>query len=85
MKTFLIPAGVSPFQSGPTKGSYQLGPGGAAADIAVVVGVAVDQLYRVVAFLFHGRNRDHHRLGTQVQPAMEYGVSLFGVMTAVSL
>ena len=42
--------------------------GGAAADIAVVESVAILQLHRVIAALFHGRNREHHRLGTQIHP-----------------
>ena len=59
---------------------------GAAADIAVVVRVAVAELHRVVAVFFYGRNRQHQRLGAQVHAKMkEYGVSLLGVMTAVSL
>ena len=40
----------------------------AAADVAVVVGVAVDQLHGVVALLRHRRHRDHHRLRAQVEP-----------------
>src|SRR6266480_1715450 len=42
--------------------------GGPAADIAIVIGIAVDQLHRVVAFLFHCWHRDHHRLRAQIQP-----------------
>ena len=41
---------------------------GAAADVAIVVGVAIDELNRVVAFLLNGRHRHHHRLSPQVQP-----------------
>src|SRR6266550_4431372 len=42
--------------------------GGPAADIAIVIGIAVDQLHRVVAFLFHCWHRDHHRLRAQIHP-----------------
>ena len=38
------------------------------ADVAIVVGIAVDQLHRVVALFFHGRHRNHHRLRAQIQP-----------------
>ena len=41
---------------------------GATADVAVVIGVAVDQLHRVVATPVDRRHRDHHRFGAQVQP-----------------
>ena len=47
-----------------------------------VVGIAIDQLHRV-ARLCDGRHRDRHRLRAQIQPEKR-GVSLFGVMTAVS-
>ncbi|MNC16000.1 hypothetical protein D3C75_638440 [compost metagenome] len=42
--------------------------GGTAADVTVVVSVAVDHLHRVVTPLVHCRHRDHHRLRAQVQP-----------------
>ena len=45
-----------------------LDPRSAAADVAVVIGVAVDQLHRVVATPVDRRHRDHHRFGAQVQP-----------------
>src|SRR5882724_12498577 len=43
--------------------------GGPAADIAIVVGIAVDQLHRVVALFSHCWHRDHHRLRAQIHPA----------------
>ncbi|MCY1223907.1 hypothetical protein D9M72_360470 [compost metagenome] len=46
----------------------RLGPRGARADVAEIVGVAVDQLDRVVAVLFDRRHRDDHRFGAQIQP-----------------
>ncbi|MNF98142.1 hypothetical protein D3C84_809950 [compost metagenome] len=45
----------------------QIAPGcagrGTAADVTVVIGVAVDQLHRVVTFFGDGRHGDHQRLG----------------------
>src|SRR5436305_51787 len=34
----------------------------AAADVTIVVGIAIDELHRVVALFFHRWHRDHHRL-----------------------
>ena len=45
----------------------------AAADVAVVVRIAVDQLHRVVASLGHRRHRNHHRLRAQVEPEHRIG------------
>ena len=65
----LDPGGRSAF---PVGADHQivarLGPRGAGADIAEIVGVAVDQLDRVVAVLFDRRHRDDHRFGAQIQP-----------------
>src|SRR5258708_3987497 len=36
--------------------------GGPAADVTIVVGIAIDELDRVVALFFHRWHRDHHRL-----------------------
>ena len=64
-----MPGGVSPFQSGPDDHVIAgLASGGAAADVAVVVGVAVAEHDRVVALLVHGRHGEHDRLGAQVHP-----------------
>ncbi len=43
-----------------------IAPRGAAADVAEVVGIAVGQLYRVVALLRHRGHREHHRLRAQI-------------------
>src|SRR5438477_9447904 len=42
--------------------------GGPAADITIVIGIAIDELDRVVALFFHCRHRDHHRLRAQIHP-----------------
>src|SRR6266550_6098218 len=42
--------------------------GGPAADIAIVIGIAIDELDRVVAFFFHCWYRDHHRLRAKIHP-----------------
>src|SRR5207244_8803679 len=44
-----------------------------AADIAIVVGVAVFELHRVVALRVHGRDRKDDRLGPQVHPRERIG------------
>jgi len=41
---------------------------GAAADVAIVVDIAVAEHDRVIALLFHRRHREHYRLSAQVQP-----------------
>ncbi|MNN00842.1 hypothetical protein D3C81_1134440 [compost metagenome] len=56
----------------PVGACNQIAPGcagrGPTADVAVVIGIAVDQLHRVVAFFGDGRHGDHQRLGAQVGP-----------------
>src|SRR5213592_4576087 len=47
--------------------------GGPAADVTIVVGIAIDELDRVVALFFHCWHRDHHRLRAQIQPAHRIG------------
>ncbi len=47
--------------------------GGAAADVTVIVGVAIFELHDVVAVLRHLRDRQDDRLGTQVQPGERIG------------
>src|SRR5438552_2451202 len=42
--------------------------GGPAADVTIVVGIAIDELDRVVALFFHRWHRDHHRLRAQIHP-----------------
>jgi hypothetical protein len=44
-----------------------------AADIAVVVSVAIGQLHRVVTRLCHRRHRDHHGLRAQIEPEHRIG------------
>jgi hypothetical protein len=69
-----MPGGVAPCQTGGRDhpGSRAL-PGGAAADVADIVGVAVADLDGKVATGRHFRDRDHHRLGPQVQPGHRVG------------
>ena len=51
--------------------------GGAASDVAVIVGVAVDQLHGVVAILLNLRDGDHDGFGSQIQP--EHGIGRVAV------
>ena len=72
-KTWLDAGGLLAF---PVGSDHEIGARivsrSAAANIAKVVGIAVDQLHRIIALLLHRRHGDHHRLGTQIQP--QYGV-----------
>src|SRR5437016_2432259 len=69
-KDFLDPCGCLAF---PVRTDDQiiarLVTGGPAADITIVIGIAIDELDRVVALFFHCWHRDHHRLRAQIQPA----------------
>src|SRR6266446_4195932 len=68
-KDFLDPRGHLAFPAGTNHEIVaRVVTGGPAADIAIVIGIAVDQLHLVVAFLFHCWHRDHHRLRAQIHP-----------------
>ena len=74
VNTFLIPSWR---RSLPVRADNQvvacLGACRAAADVAKVIGIAIDQLDGVVAFLFHRRHRNHQWLGAQVRPEHRVG------------
>ena len=61
------------------------GAGGPAAHVPVVEGIRIGQLHGVVARFRDSRNRDHRWFGAQIDLHQAIGVSLFGVITAVSL
>ena len=50
----------------------------AAPYVAVVVGIAVDQLHRVIALLVDGWHGNHHRLRPQVHPEKRVGCVAVG-------
>ena len=72
--TFLMPGGRLAL---PVRADHHvvagLAAGGAAADVAVIVGVAVEELHRVVALRVHRRDRKDDRLRAQVHPEQRIG------------
>ena len=83
-KTLAMPAGASPFQSTGEQGAAGAVAGGAAAHVAVVEGLPVDELHVVAA---PGAMAGMHSTSGSARKSactIEYGVSLLGVGTAVS-
>src|SRR5205823_12517207 len=68
VNTFLMPAGASPF-AGPSNHIVAgVIAGRTAADVIVIVSIAVDELYRIIACLFYRWHGQDDRLSAQVQP-----------------
>ena len=84
-KTFLIPAGVSPFQSGPTTISRRRRCRWRGCRYSRSCRCCRRTADRVVALRIDRRDRNHHRFGAQVHPQHRIGRVAVGRDDAVSL